>query len=665
MPSRSKYAHALRVLAMDAVQQAKSGHPGMPMGMADIAEVLWRDFLVFNPNNSAWLNRDRFILSNGHGVMLHYALLHLTGFDLSLDDLKQFRQWGSKTPGHPERGVTPGIETTTGPLGQGLANAVGMAIAERALAQTFNRDHYAIVDHFTYAFVGDGDLMEGLSYEACSLAGTLKLGKLIVFYDDNGISIDGDVQGWFTEDTPKRFEACGWHVVADVNGHDPDAIQSAIEEARAVSDRPSMIACKTIIGYGAAPALAGHAVVHGAPLGLEEVARVRIALNWPHPPFEIPDEIYAAWDKRASGEGREQAWQSLFDEYRAAYPDLAAEFLRRQARCLPEAWEEMTQQLIEERQDNKQSLATRKHSWQCLNALSQLLPELVGGSADLSESNGTLWTGAQVLSAVNPSGNYIEYGVREFAMSAIMNGMAIHGGFIPFGGTFLTFSDYARPALRLAAIMQAHVIFLYSHDSIGVGEDGPTHQPVEQMAALRLMPGLLIWRPCDGAETAVMWQQALSHQQPHVVVLTRQSVKQQVRTTTQLAAIAKGGYILWESERGCDAIIIATGSEVSLAIDAAIRLEQISRFVRVVSMPCCERFKAQSSAYREAVLPSTIKKRVAIEAGVPDSWYPWVGEAGKVMGLDHFGESAPGDKVMAACGFTVEQVMQTVSDFFL
>lgn len=664
MPSRRDCANAIRALAMDAVQKANSGHPGMPMGMADIAEVLWRDFLKFNPANLNWVDRDRFVLSNGHGAMLQYALLHLTGAGLTIEDIKQFRQWHSRTPGHPEFGDTPGVETTTGPLGQGLATGVGMAMAEQMLAATFNRENFPIVDHYTYVFAGDGDLMEGISHEACSLAGTWRLGKLIVFYDDNGISIDGEVSGWFTDDTPKRFEAYHWHVVPNVDGHDPDAILKAIEAAQNVTDKPSLICCKTIIGYGA-PILAGKAVTHGAPLGEEEVAGVRKILNWPHPPFEIPEEIYAAWDCKEKGEKNETQWNRLFTEYEKQHPDLAKEFRRRQEKELPEQWEQTGKELLATMQASKENNATRKLSLKCLNTFAPLLPELIGGSADLSESNCTKWTGATIQGQDNRSGNYIEYGVREFAMTAIMNGMALHGGFIPFAGTFLTFSDYARNAVRLAAMMKAHAIFIYSHDSIGLGEDGPTHQPIEQLPSLRMIPGLHVWRPCDGVETAVAWKKIIEEPgATNCLLLTRQTVAHQDRDEKQIAQIVKGGYILWESAANPEVILIASGSEVAVTIEAAKALAKENISVRVVSMPCCELFKKQNTDYRNSVLPSNVKKRVAIEAAHPDYWYQFVGYEGRVIGIDRFGASAPWQVVYREYGFTVENILNVVNQLY-
>lgn len=661
MPSHRECANAIRALSMDAVEKADSGHPGMPMGMADIAEVLWRHYLKFNPRNPNWADRDRFVLSNGHGAMLLYSLLHLTGFALTLDDLKNFRQLHSRTPGHPEFGLTPGVETTTGPLGQGLANAVGMAIAETMLAAQFNRDGFNIVDHFTYVFAGDGDLMEGISHEACSLAGTLGLGKLIVFYDDNGISIDGDVRGWFTDDTPKRFAAYHWHVVENVDGHDAEAIAKAIQEAQSVTDKPSIICCKTIIGFGS-PNLAGDALTHGQPLGKKEVLAAREQLAWPHEPFVIPDDIYAAWDSREKGHLAEIAWNAVFVKYETRYPELAKEFLRRQHGSFENEFFSKTKTLIETLQNAAENNATRKFSLKCLNALAPALPELVGGSADLSGSNCTEWSGSSTFSRLHRSGNYIEYGVREFAMTAMINGMALHRGIIAFGGTFLTFSDYARNAIRLAALMKTRSIFIYSHDSIGLGEDGPTHQPIEQLPALRIMPNLEVWRPCDGPETAVAWQEMLRHTGPSCLLLSRQTLTHQVRDAETLADVEKGGYILWEPKKSPVAILIATGSEIGITVLAAKQLQDRNVFVRVVSMPCCERFKKQDDAYQQSVLPAHIRKRVAVEAAASNYWYAWVGSEGRVIGLDRFGESAPYKEVFHHFGFTQEHIMQVVDE---
>ena len=662
MPSHRECANAVRALAMDAVEKANSGHPGTPMGMADIAEVLWRDFLRFNPTNPHWINRDRFILSNGHGAMLQYALLHLTGFDLSMEDLENFRQFHSRTPGHPEFRHTPGVETTTGPLGQGLANGVGMAIAEQILAKTFNRENFLIVDHHTYVFAGDGDLMEGISHEACSLAGTLGLGKLIIFYDDNGISIDGNVRGWFTDDTPKRFEAYGWQVLPHIDGHDSDAISQAIIAAKNEITKSTLICCKTIIGYGA-PILAGQAVTHGAPLGKEEVAGARRILNWPYLPFEIPKEIYAAWDAKEKGKERETQWNQLFTNYEKHHPELAKEFLRRQKKLLSADYAKKIKEFILNREKSKEDDATRKFSLKCLDAIASSLPELVGGSADLSESNCTRWSGATILSQENRQGNYIEYGVREFAMTAIINGIALHGGFIPFAGTFLTFSDYARNAVRLAALTQAHTVFVYSHDSIGLGEDGPTHQPIEQLPSLRMIPGLNVWRPCDGTETAVAWREVIEHPGPSCLLLTRQKVRHQNRDSKQVELIARGGYILWETAEPAQIILIATGSEVMIAVEAAKALEK-NIPARVVSMPCCKIFKNQDIDYQESVLPSYITKRIAIEAAHPDYWHQFVGREGKVIGIDRFGASAPYQVMYSEYGFTSERIIDTVKELF-
>lgn len=655
---RRDRADAIRFLSIDAVQAANSGHPGMPMGMADIAEILWHDFLRHNPSNPHWINRDRFILSNGHGSMLLYSLLHLTGYALTIDDLKQFRQLHSKTPGHPEYGETPGIETTTGPLGQGLANAVGMAIAEKHLAAEFNRENFPIIDHYTYCFTGDGCLMEGLSHEACSLAGTLGLGKLIVFYDDNGISIDGDVQGWFSDNTPLRFQAYGWHVIPDVDGHNSEEIQQAILKAQAVDDRPTLICCKTTIGWGS-PNLAGTADTHGAALGHEEIEAVRTSLNWPHIPFVIPPEIYASWDAHQKGAALEKKWQAYFDQYQAQYPELAKELLRRKERRLPAKWELESDALLLNLNEKKQSIATRKASQLCLNHYANFLPEMMGGSADLTESNCTNWEGMKVFSKEMPEGRYIHYGVREFGMSAIMNGIALYKGIIPFGGTFLTFSDYARNALRMAAIMKERVIFVYTHDSIGLGEDGPTHQPVEQLSGLRLMPNMSIWRPCDTVETAVAWRAAIERQGPTCLLFTRQSVLFQERNADQLSQIPRGGYILldYADNKQPNAILIATGSEVALAVEAAKRLKAEEIFVRVVSMPSTNTFLAQNEDYKNEVLPDTVLAKVAIEAAAGDYWYRFVGTQGRIIGLDRYGVSAPAKDAFTDCGFTIEQVV--------
>lgn len=661
MSYQKEYANAIRFLSIDAVEKANSGHPGMPMGMADIATVLWREFLIHNPNNPNWSNRDRFILSNGHGSMLHYALLHLTGYDLSLAEIKRFRQLHSKTPGHPEVGVTPGIETTTGPLGQGFANAVGMALAENNLAAQFNRPSHPIIDHFTYVFLGDGCLMEGISHEAASLAGCLGLGKLIAFWDDNHISIDGNVSGWFNDNTPERFKAYHWHVIPDIDGHDPKQIKHAIENARAVIDKPSLLCCKTKIAYGA-PNLADTHQAHGAALGEKEVAATRQALNWPYPPFEIPDAIYQAWDARAKGDALEKAWEEKWKAYRIAFPEMANEYQRRMQRKLPLNWQENTKKMIDTLYKNPvEKIATRKASQNALNSFAPLLPELLGGSADLTESNSTLWKGAQVLTKKNPAGNYLHYGVREFGMSAMMNGIALHGGFIPYGGTFLVFSDYARNAVRLSALMKQQVIFIYTHDSIGLGEDGPTHQPIEQINSLRLIPNLSVWRPCDALETAIAWQQALQHTGPTCLLLTRQALPAQTHTQKTLQSIDRGAYILLESSATPEAIIIATGSEVSLAIRAAHTLNQQGRHIRVVSMPSADRFEQQELVYKTKVLPPLITRRIAIEAGNTDFWYRYVGNKGKVIGLNQFGESAPATDVFKNFGLTTEHVITTLN----
>ena len=661
MPRR-KLANAIRALAMDAVQEAKSGHPGAPMGMADIAEVLWNDFLRHDPADPQWPDRDRFVLSNGHGSMLLYALLHLSGYDLTRDDLRQFRQMHAKTPGHPEYGMTPGVETTTGPLGQGLANAVGMALAERVLAAQFNRDDFPVVDHATYAFVGDGCLMEGISHEVCSLAGTWQLGKLIVFYDDNGISIDGRVEGWFTDDTPARFEANGWQVVRNVDGHDADAVREAILVARAETRRPTLICCKTVIGFGA-PNKQGTESVHGAPLGPDEVAAARERLGWPYAPFEIPDELGAGWDARARGGKLSGRWRALFERYRHAHPELAREYERRVAGDLPADWSDRCEAALAEVVDQGASLATRQASQKALARLGPCLPELIGGSADLTHSNLTHWSGSIAFSAEQPAGNTLSYGVREFGMAAINNGMALHGGFIPFGATFLVFSDYARNALRMAALMRQRNIFVFTHDSIGLGEDGPTHQPVEHLASLRLIPNLRVWRPCDAVESQVAWQQAIEYRQgPTALVFSRQSCPHQARDASQIAAIRRGGYILRDTPGTPDALLLATGSEIGLVMDAAERLAASGVAMRVVSMPCAEAFAAQDADYREYVLPAAVTRRVAVEAAHPLYWKAYVGLQGRVVGLDRFGESAPADTLMTYFGFTVDNVVATVQD---
>ena len=661
MADRKHLANAIRFLSMDAVQKAKSGHPGAPMGMADIAEVLWRSFLKHNPTNPKWADRDRFVLSNGHGSMLIYSLLHLTGYDLSIEDLKQFRQLHSKTPGHPEYGYAPGVETTTGPLGQGITNAVGMAIAEKTLAGQFNREGHDIVDHYTYVFLGDGCLMEGISHEACSLAGTLGLGKLIAFYDDNNISIDGHVDGWFTDDTQKRFEAYGWQVIPAIDGHNPAQIEEAVKKAQAEKDKPTLIICKTIIGYGS-PNKSNSHDCHGAPLGDEEIALTRKALNWNYAPFEIPADVYAEWDAKGKGQAAEKAWDEKFAAYAKAHPELAAEFKRRMAGDLPANWEREANAFIEKLQANPASIASRKASQNAIEAYAHVLPEFLGGSADLASSNLTLWSGSKPIRAkTNVDGNYVNYGVREFGMSAIMNGIALHGGFIPYGATFLMFYEYAHNAVRMAALMKQRVLFVYTHDSIGLGEDGPTHQPIEQTASLRLIPNLETWRPADQVESAVAWKASVERKDgPSALIFTRQNLAQSDRTSAQLANIARGGYVLREccEKGGCpDLILIATGSEVELAMKAAKTLSAEGVKVRVVSMPSTNVFDKQDEAYRESVLPSNVTKRVAIEAGIADFWYKYVGSNGRIVGMNSFGESAPADQLFKLFGFTVENVV--------
>lgn len=658
---REILANAIRVLSMDAVQMAKSGHPGAPMGMADIAEVLWNDFLRHNPNNPKWADRDRFILSNGHGSMLIYSLLHLSGYDLSIADLKNFRQLHSKTPGHPEYGYTPGVETTTGPLGQGITNAVGMAIAEKVLAGAFNQPNHTIVDHYTYVFLGDGCLMEGISHEACSLAGTLGLGKLIAFYDDNGISIDGHVEGWFTDDTPKRFQAYGWHVVPSVDGHSSEAIIRAINEARSITNKPSLICCKTVIGFGS-PNLCGTHDCHGAPLGEKEVAATRANLGWNLPAFEIPDAVYQGFDARVKGQAQEDEWNNRFNSYRVVYPELAAEFERRVIRReLPVNFIDNAAAFINSVVNKGETIASRKASQNALNGYGPLLPELLGGSADLASSNLTLWSGSRGVSNSAADGNYIYYGVREFGMSAIMNGIALHGGFIPYGATFLMFSEYARNALRMAALMKIGTIFVFTHDSIGLGEDGPTHQPIEQTATLRLIPGMRVWRPCDAVEAAVAWKEAiLQRNAPSCLIFSRQNLRHQSRSPESLANTSRGGYVLSDCAGVPEAIIIATGSEVELAMDAQQVLTQQGRRVRVVSMPSTNVFDTQDAAYRELVLPASVTARVAIEAGVSDGWYKYVGTTGRIIGIDRFGESAPAGVLFKTFGFTVEKLTSAV-----
>lgn len=662
---RTRLANAIRVLSMDAVQKAKSGHPGAPMGMADIAEVLWNNYLRHNPNNPSWAGRDRFVLSNGHGSMLIYSLLHLTGYDLPMSEIQNFRQLHSKTPGHPEFGYTPGVETTTGPLGQGLANAVGMALAEKVLAAQFNRPGHEVVDHNTYVFLGDGCLMEGISHEASSLAGTLGLGKLVAFYDDNGISIDGEVEGWFTDDTPGRFRAYGWQVISDVDGHDADAIKAAIEEARSDSAKPSLICCKTIIGKGS-PNKQGTESVHGAALGEDEVAATREALGWEHAPFEIPEDIYAGWNAQTRGSELEQAWNDAMAAYATAHPDLAAELRRRLAGELPADFSAQADDYITRCQSEGASIASRKASENCLNSYGPLLPELLGGSADLAGSNLTLWKGSKGVSADDASGNYVYYGVREFAMAAIMNGIALHGGFINYGATFLIFMEYARNAVRMAALMQQQSIFVFTHDSIGLGEDGPTHQPVEQLTVLRTTPNMRTWRPCDAVESAVAWKSAIERRDgPTSLIFSRQGLPHQARSEQQVADIARGAYILKDCEGAPEAILIATGSELQLAVAAAEELAGKGRRVRVVSMPCAELFEQQDAQYREAVLPSDVLARVAVEALHADYWYKYVGLDGRVIGMTTFGESAPADDLMQHFGFTTENVVATVEDVLL
>ena len=655
--SHRELANAIRALSMDGVQKAKSGHPGAPMGMADMAEVLWRRFLKHNPTNPNWADRDRFILSNGHASMLIYSLLHLTGYNVTIDDLKNFRQLNSKTAGHPEFGHLPGIETTTGPLGQGIANAVGMAIAERTLAAQFNKSGHTIVDHHTYVFMGDGCMMEGISHEVCSLAGTLKLGKLIAFYDDNGISIDGEVEGWFTDDTAKRFEAYGWHVIRGINGHDAKALAEAVEQAQAVMDKPSLLMCKTVIGFGS-PNKAGSHESHGAPLGDAEIEVTRKALDWSYPAFDIPKEYYDAWDARAKGKQREDEWNARFDAYAKAYPELAKEFKRRMNGDLPSNWQQTAKDFINKLQANPATIATRKASQNAIEAFAPVLTEFLGGSADLAPSNLTMWSGSKEI-LTNPAGNYIHYGVREFGMSAIMNGIALHGGFIPYGATFLMFMEYARNAVRMAALMKIRSLFVYTHDSIGLGEDGPTHQPVEQMASLRVTPNVSTWRPCDQVESAIAWQYAVERKDgPTALIFSRQNLKQQERTEQQLANVYRGGYILNDCSGTPELILIATGSEVELAVAAYHELTAAGRKVRVVSMPSTDAFDKQDQAYKESVLPSSVTARLAIEAGISDFWYKYVGLNGKIIGMTSFGESGPAEQLFAKFGFTVENVVE-------
>lgn len=656
MITRKILANAIRFLSMDAVQKAKSGHPGAPMGMADIAEVLWRDYLDHNPADPSWVDRDRFVLSNGHGSMLLYSLLHLTGYDLPIEELKNFRQLHSKTPGHPEYGYTPGVETTTGPLGQGIANAVGFAIAERTLAAQFNRPEHTIVDHYTYVFMGDGCMMEGISHEACSLAGTLKLGKLIAFYDDNGISIDGEVEGWFTDNTAERFAAYHWHVIKGIDGHDPEQIKSAIEQARKVTDKPSLLICKTIIGYGS-PHKAGSEEAHGSPLGETDIAETRTALNWPYPAFEIPADIYQAWDAREIGQKKETAWREKFAAYQQAFPQLANEFIRRTHAELPANWQALANDFVSELQRNPANIASRKASQNTLEVFGKVLPELLGGSADLAPSNLTMWSASKSIND-DLAGNYIHYGVREFGMSAIMNGIALHGGFIPYGATFLMFVEYARNAVRMVALMKIRSIFVYTHDSIGLGEDGPTHQPVEQLASLRMTPNISTWRPCDQVESAIAWQYAIERKEgPSALIFSRQNLEQQPRDAKQLANIIKGAYVLKDCEGTPALILIATGSDVGLAVKAYEKLTAEGYKVRVVSMPSTDTFDQQDATYRESVLPCSVTARLAVEAGIADYWYKYVGTTGAVVGMHTFGESAPAEILFKEFGFSVENVI--------
>ncbi|WP_444905194.1 transketolase [Microbulbifer sp. CnH-101-E] len=657
-PYRRSMANAIRALSMDAVQKANSGHPGTPMGMADIAEVLWNDYLKHNPANPNWSNRDRFVLSNGHGSILLYALLHLCGYDLSIEELMNFCQLYSKTPGHPEYGCTPGVEATTGPLGQGVANAVGMALAEKVLAAQFNRPGYKLINHHTYVFMGDGCLMEGISHEVCSLAGTLGLGKLIAFYDDNGISDDGQIEGWFTDDTPKRFESYHWHVIPNVDGHDAIAIKAAIEKAHECSDKPTIICCKTVIGFGS-PNKQGRKECHGQPLGEEEIALVRKTIGWNHPPFKIPEDIYAYWDQRSKGKALEKEWKSLFAKYREEYPEIALEFVRRESGKLPPDFLVKADSYIKQCQKDALRIPSRKASQNTLNVYGPLLPELLGGSADLAGPCFSLWSGSKRLNKKDASGNYIHYGVREFGMSAIMNGIALHGGFIPYGATFLVFMEYARNAVRMAALMKQQVIFVYTHDSIGIGENGPTHQPVEQLSALRSTPNLHTWRPCDTTESAVSWKMAITRKEgPTALVFSRQDLAPQERNTTQIAQIEKGGYVLSDCEGAPEAIIIATGSEVEQAIAAKRKLT--SKRIRVVSMPCIETFLEQEEPYRESVLPSTLRVRVVEEASHKDYWHKFVGFDGEIIGMDNFGKSAPGQEVIQYFEFTAEKIIESI-----
>lgn len=661
MVTRRTKANALRALSMDAVQQAKSGHPGMPMGMADIAEVLWSDFLRYNPSNPEWADRDRFVLSNGHGSMLLYALLYLTGYALPVKELRNFRQLHSATPGHPEFGCAPGVETTTGPLGQGLGNAVGMALGEKVLSAQFNRPGHTIVDHRTYVFLGDGCLMEGISHEACSLAGTLGLGKLIAIWDNNGISIDGEVDAWFTDNTAQRFRAYGWQVIEDVDGHDADSIARALEQAGKDSSRPTLLCCRTVIGWGS-PNKQGRESSHGAPLGEDEVALVRETIDWPYAPFEVPEEITAAWCAREVGAAREVDWSERFTAYRTAHPALAAEYERRMNGDLPTDWQVGASTFIDSMVNAGESVASRQASRQALDGFGPMLPELIGGSADLAGSNLTIWSGASPITADDARGNYIYFGVREFGMSAMTNGLALHGGFLPYCATFLVFSDYARNAIRLSALMKIRAVFVYTHDSIGLGEDGPTHQPIEHAEALRVIPNLSVWRPCDSVETAIAWQAAIERRDgPTTLLLSRQGLAFQARSSQQLADVRRGGYVLHDGAGPLDAIIIATGSEVSLAMAAVKNLEEMGHSVRVVSLPSTDIFDRQEAAYRDKVLPPMVTVRVAVEAGVSHGWFRYVGTHGQVIGLDTYGESAPAKTVFEHFGFTVDNVVGVVS----
>ena len=662
MSSRRELANAIRALSMDAVQKAKSGHPGAPMGMADIAEVLWRDYLNHNPANPQWVDRDRFMMSNGHGSMLNYSLLHLTGYDLSIDDLKNFRQLHSKTPGHPEYGYAPGIETTTGPLGQGIANAVGMAAAEKTLAAQFNRPGHAIVDHYTYVFMGDGCMMEGISHEVCSLAGTLGLGKLIAFYDDNGISIDGEVEGWFTDDTPARFTAYNWHVIPGVDGHDAQAIKAAIDAARAEKDKPTLICCKTIIGFGS-PNKEGKEDCHGAPLGDDEIRLTRERLGWHHAPFEVPADLYSQWDARAAGASKEAVWNDKFAAYQAEHPELAAEFTRRQKGELPADFAARAEDYIKSCQQADEKIASRKASQNTLNAYGPMLPELLGGSADLAGSNLTIWSGSKGIERNDANGNYLYYGVREFGMTAIMSGIALHGGFIPYGATFLVFMEYACNAVRMAALMKQRSIMVYTHDSIGLGEDGPTHQPIEQIASLRMTPNMNAWRPCDTVESAVAWKHAIERTDgPSALIFSRQNLPCMARTDGQLALVERGGYILKECVDTPELILIATGSEVALAVQSAAVLSEQGRRVRVVSMPSTDVFDAQDAAYKQSVLPLEVPARIAIEAAAADFWYKYVGLDGRIIGMTTYGESAPAEDLFPYFGFTVDAIVATAEE---